>query len=409
MPVIHEALVTIRRRRLVWQERFPRGSIRKGRHIMYLIMTPGPTEVRENVRAQLSRPCTNPDLDPSFYEFYHETCGLLEQAFHTDSRAFILDGEGMLGLEAEFASLTEPGDRVLVISNGIFGKGNADLIKIYGGETVLYEADWRRPLDPDDLRSFLKQDHDFKYAAVVHCDTPTGVLNDILAISRLLDEYGIMTVADSVSAMFAVSLDLSEGSIDILCGGSQKALSAPPGLSTVHVSERAFRSMKNRKTPIASFYANLLLMEPYYENRWFPYTMPIADLHAFRQALDNFLADPDVFKRHAAVAEATRTAAREAGLKLYLDSGFSDSVTVLEIPEGITYEELFREMLEHNVMIAGAFDELQGRVIRIGHMGENCRPEKVGTALAALDAVLTSHGIHLDTSLSKAFYKKLYL
>ena len=241
---------------------------------MYQIMTAGPTQVREHVRMARSRVCTNPDLDREFFDFYKETCGLLSQAMHTENRAFILGGEGILGLEAACASLTEPGDRVLIIDNGIFGRGFADFVKIYGGEPVLYTADYHNPVDVAVLETYLADHHDFKYATVVHCDTPSGVLNDVEAISRLFDRWGILTVCDSVAGMFGEPLDVSKSKIDILCGGSQKALSAPPGLTMLWVSDRAWKAMEERKTPIASFYANILVFKDYYKNQWFPYTMP---------------------------------------------------------------------------------------------------------------------------------------
>ena len=235
---------------------------------MYQIMTAGPTQVRENVRMARSLECTNPDLDMEFFDFYHETCAMLSKVTNTENKALILGGEGILGLEAACASLTEPGDRVLVIDNGIFGKGFADFVKIYGGQPVLYTADYHNPITVAELEAFLKMDHDFKYATVVHCDTPSGVCNDVEEISKLLDKYGIMTVADTVAALFGEPLDLSNSKIDILCGGSQKALSVPPGLTMLWVSDRAFEAMANRKTPIASFYANILLFEDYYENKF---------------------------------------------------------------------------------------------------------------------------------------------
>ena len=135
---------------------------------MYKIMTAGPTQVRENVRLARSLECTNPDLDIEFFDFYKETCEMLSKVTNSDSKALILSGEGILGLEAACASLTEPGDRVLVIDNGIFGKGFVDFVKIYGGEPVLYTADYRNPIVLDDLEKFLKEDNNFKYATVVH-------------------------------------------------------------------------------------------------------------------------------------------------------------------------------------------------------------------------------------------------
>ena len=178
---------------------------------MYKIMTAGPTQVRENVRMARSLECTNPDLDPAFFDFYKETCELLSKAMHTENKALILGGEGILGLEAACASLTEPGDRVLVIDNGVFGKGFADFVKIYGGEPVSFVSDYHRPVELSELEAFLKEDSNFKYATVVHCDTPSGVLNDVEEISKLLDRYGIMTVADSVAGMFGEPLKIAIG------------------------------------------------------------------------------------------------------------------------------------------------------------------------------------------------------
>ena len=185
---------------------------------MYKIMTAGPTQVRENVRMARSLETTNPDLDVAFVEFYKETCDKLQSMLHCSGRAYILGGEGILGLEAACASLTEPGDRVLVLDNGIFGKGFADFVTMYGGEAVLYTSDYQRPIDAADLRSFLEKDSDFKYATVVHCDTPSGVLNDVSEICPLLAEFGILWVVDSVAGMFGEYLNFDESKIDILCG-----------------------------------------------------------------------------------------------------------------------------------------------------------------------------------------------
>ena len=246
---------------------------------MYKIMTAGPTQVKENVRMARSIETTNPDLDPAFFDFYKETCDILQKLLHSSGPAYILSGEGILGLEAACASLTEPGDRVLVLDNGIFGKGFADFVNIYGGEPVLFTSDYQKPIDAGELKAFLDKDSDFKYATVVHCDTPSGVINDVSKICPLLAEYGILSVVDSVAGMFGEYVNVDESKIDILCGGSQKALSAPAGLTMLWVSEKALAAMENRKTPIASFYANILTFKTYYEDQWFPYTMPISDIH----------------------------------------------------------------------------------------------------------------------------------
>ena len=205
----------------------------------YKIMTPGPVQVPEDVRMARSRSTTNADLDPVFFEEYKETCELISELLHTKNETLILSGEGILGLEAACASMTEAGDRVLVLDNGIYGKGFADFVSMYGGNPTLYTMDERNTLDVDKLREYLKENHDFKYATLVHCDTPSGMLNDIHAICPLLKSYGIMTVVDSVSGMFGNLVDVDAAQIDLLCGGSQKAVSAPPGLTFFTVSDQA--------------------------------------------------------------------------------------------------------------------------------------------------------------------------
>lgn len=375
---------------------------------MYKIMTPGPTQVKENVRMARSLECTNPDLDEEFVEFYKETCELISSLLHTKNETLILDGEGILGLEAACASLTEPGDKVLVLDNGIYGKGFADFVSMYGGKPELYTVDDKNPIDPIALEEYLKENHDYKYATVVHCDTPSGMLNDIGSICPLLKKYGIMTVVDSVSAMFGEEVRVDDYQIDILCGGSQKAVSAPPGLTFVVVSEDAKKAMAQRKTPIASFYANLKVFEGYYEAKWFPYTMPISDIYGLRAAFDNIATDKDMLNRHARIGNACRKAVTEAGLKLHLEAGFSNTVTVFDVPKETTAKEILDTMRkEHNIMLAGSFDTLAGQVIRIGHMGSNANVEDMLETLGALDATLKKLGVLTTGSMREIFEKNL--
>ena len=375
---------------------------------MYKIMTPGPTQVAENVRLARSRECTNPDLDESFVEFYKETCEKISHLLHTENETLILGGEGILGLEAACASLTEPGDKVLVLDNGIFGNGFADFVTMYGGKPELYTRDYHETLNVAELESYLKEHHDYKYATVVHGDTPSGMLNDVFAICPLLKKYGILTVVDSVSASFGEPMDIDACQIDILCGGSQKVISAPPGLTFVVISEDAKKAMRERKMPVASFYANLTTFAHYYEEKWFPYTMPISDIYGLRAAIDNIADDPDILKRHETIARASRQAVTKAGLKLYQNSGFSNTVTVFEVPGGTTDKEILEGVKrDYNIMLAGSFGVLGGKVIRIGHMGNNARVEKVREVFVALDGTFKKLGIVLQCSMEDVFMQNV--
>ena len=375
---------------------------------MYKIMTPGPTQVAENVRIARSRECTGPDRDETFVEFYKETCEKISSLLHAPGETLILGGEGILGLEAACASLTEPGDRVLVLDNGIFGRGFGDFVSLYGGRPELYSTDMRNTIDVEALEKYLEQHHDYKYATVVHGDTPSGMLNDVEQICPLLKKYGILTVTDAVSTCFGEALDVEKAQIDILCGGSQKVVSAPPGLTFVVVSRDARDAILNRKTPVASFYANLSTFFHYYEEKWFPYTMPISDIYGLRAAIDNIAADKDIIRRHERIGKASRAAVKAAGLRLYQESGFSNTVTVFEVPEGTTDNEILETMKQdYNIMLAGSFDRLAGKVIRIGHMGNNATVENVRETFHGLDGTFKKLGIALKADMEKVFLESL--
>ena len=168
----------------------------------YLMMTPGPSIVRQNVMERRAEFFGNPDLDEDFFKFYDKLAEKTAKIFGCKKESMIfMSGEGMVGLDSACASLTEPGDRVLVIENGLFGAGFADMVKPYGGEPVTLSFDTKRKINIEKVKEFLEKDSNFKFATVVHCDTPTGVLNDVKEICRLLKSKGILTVVDTVAAI----------------------------------------------------------------------------------------------------------------------------------------------------------------------------------------------------------------
>lgn len=375
------------------------------------VYTPGPTRVRENVRLEIAKETTNPDIDVEFCEFYKNTCKKMSSILNTENDVYILSGEGILGLEAACASLTEPGDKVLVIDNGIFGRGFDDFVKMYGGEVVYFSGDYTKEIDIEELEKFLQKENDFKYATVVHCDTPTGVLNDLSKICPLLKRYNILTVVDSVAAMVGEEIRVDDWQIDIALGGSQKAISAPTGLTIVSISEDAKNSMKNRKTPIVGFYLNLTIWEKYYENKWFPYTMPINEIIGLDRAIDNILEEKleNVLARHEKIASATRKAFTEYGLKLYLESGYSNTVTAVEIPENIGALNLTKHMLEkYNTLVSTSLCDYKDKLLRIGHMGENANLELIIYVLNIIDKSLKDLGFNGNGSLVELFNKHYF-
>jgi aspartate aminotransferase-like enzyme len=366
--------------------------------------------VRENVRLERSKVTTNPDVDEEFVEFYKNTCDKIGKIIKTDNSVYILSGEGILGLEAACASLTEPGDRVLVLDNGIYGRGFKDFVEMYGGEGILFSDEYTKAIDISKLAEFLDKDHNFKYATIVHCDTPTGVLNDLSKICPLLNEYGILTVVDSVSAMAGEDIRVDQWKIDIALGGSQKAFSAPAGLTMVSVSEKAKYAMSKRKSPIIGFYCNLTIWENYYKDKWFPYTMPISDIMGLGKAVDNILEESieNVLRRHESCANAVRKAIREYGLELFLSDGYSNTVTAVRIPESIGALKLKEHMLEkYRTLIITSLKPYDNEILRIGHMGENTREDKLVYALSVIDRGLKDLGFETDKDLVSLYNKHL--
>ncbi|MGM0448985.1 MAG: pyridoxal-phosphate-dependent aminotransferase family protein, partial [Methanobacteriota archaeon] len=249
-----------------------------------MLMTPGPTAVPDSVREAMSRELINPDVDPAFREIYDRVTARLATVYDVDEATsasgagakagaardiVVPGGEGILGLEAAVASLVEPGTEVLCLSNGIYGDGFADFVEQYGGTVTLLSADYDDPLPLADLESVLADgDTAFDLATMVHCETPTGTLNDLDPALDLLDgaDSEILTVVDAVSSLGGTPVPTDR--IDVCLGASQKCFSAPPGLTTAAISERAWAAMEERDPH--SLYTNFL---PWRDtSSGFPYT-----------------------------------------------------------------------------------------------------------------------------------------
>lgn len=359
----------------------------------YLLMTAGPTMVRKNVMEARSKFFGNPDLDEDFFVFYENMCEKMKKILKAEeSNVIFMSGEGMVGLDAACATLTELRDEVLVIGNGIFGDGFTGLIEPYGGRVTQFKGDWKKPIDSDELEIFIKNSRKkFKYATIVHCDTPSGMLNDIEKICKILKAHNIISVVDSVAAMGGTALEVDNWGIDIVLGASQKVFSAPPGLTFLTVSDNAWNVMKRRESPVASYYCNLLLWEKALENRYFPYSMPASDLMGLDVAMDNILSYGvgNLFDEHERIAQYTRDALDKLGLENYLEEGHSPTVTAFKVPEGYEADGIIKHMKEnYSVLIAGSYGELKGKLLRIGHMGENIFENRVEYTLKALENTL---------------------
>jgi aspartate aminotransferase-like enzyme len=362
-----------------------------------LRMTPGPTEVPEVVRDRMAEPTPNPDLEPEFFARYRSLTDKLETVYRagksgaaddTDPRdVVVLGGEGILGLEAAVASLVEAGDRVLCLSNGLYGEGFADFVESYGGEAVVCEGLWRETLDPGTVETALDEEGPFDVATMVHCETPTGMLNDLEPILELLDAHEIISVVDAVSSLGGTPVPTKK--IDVCLGASQKCFSAPPGLTTCAISDRAWDRIETVENP--TYYADLEPWRTAADEEWFPYTHLVSNLYGLDAAVDLVLDEgtDSVFDRHAETAALCRERAAELGLETYAadEAACSPTVTALEV-DGRATEVQSAVLEEHDVLLATGLADQEDDILRVGHMGDNARPDLVEETMDALANVL---------------------
>ncbi|MWV65065.1 aminotransferase class V-fold PLP-dependent enzyme [Halorubrum sp. JWXQ-INN 858] len=369
-----------------------------------MLMTPGPTAVPDAVREAMSRELINPDVDPRFAGIYEDVVEKLETVYGIGDGAggagdadgvggaggaggshdvVVPGGEGILGLEAAIASLVEPGTEVLCLSNGLYGDGFADFVEQYGGEATLVGAGYDEPLPLAALEATLA-DGDFAVATMVHCETPTGTLNEIGPALDLLNEHGAITVVDAVSSLGGVPVPTGE--IDVCLGASQKCFSAPPGLTTAAISDRAWAAMEERDPH--SLYTNFLPWRDVSEG--FPYTHLTTNVVALEAALSLVVEEgvADVYDRHEAAAARCRERGGALGLEPFPDpERSSPTVTAFSVP-GRARELQARLREAEDVTVATGLADLAADVLRIGHMGHNARVDRVDETMDALERVL---------------------
>jgi aspartate aminotransferase-like enzyme len=376
-----------------------------------LLMTPGPTMVPEQVRTAAASPMVNPDIDPDFFSFYDHLCAKLQKIFRTENSIIIMSGEGMLALEAAVLSFIEPGDKVLCLDNGVFGNGFIDLVRSYRGLPVILSKDHRSPFTVAEVEECIRANPDISVATLVHCETPTGLLNTLELIGPVLHRNGIISIVDAVSSLAGIPVLTDAWDLDVVLTASQKCLSATPGLSILSVSHKAWEKLHNRKTPAPGYYMNLAVWKSMWlDQREFPYTQSVSDLYALDAAVSLALEEGDqLFARHRHIGSSTRKALIAAGFHLFPENGAeSDTVTAFFKPEDLP-DEAFRDHLWHKygVLIAGTFGPMSGKLWRIGHMGENAREEHIFRLFRAMDRSFADFGFSLSRSLASCFAEVL--
>ena len=343
-------------------------------------------------------------LDPAFLQIMSEVQRLLRYAFRTENRWTIpVSGTGSAAMEAAFANLVEPGDVVLVPTNGYFGARMESMALRAGGEVARVHAPWGKPLDPDDVRAALEK-HRPAVFGFVHAETSTGALQpDVPALTSAAHDVGALVIADTVTSLAGVELHVDDWQIDVAYSGSQKCLSCPPGASPLTLNDAAFEKIRERREPTRSWYLDVGLLESYWgDDRSYHHTAPISNIYALREAL-RLVAEEGIeerWARHLRVAGGLKAGVRGMGLEMLPDDEWwLPSLNSVRVPAGIEAKAVTRRLLaEHGIEIAGGLGDLAGTIFRIGCMGHGCRPGNVLLLLAALGNALQQEGARVDVA-----------
>ncbi len=360
------------------------------------LMGPGPSDVSQRVLGALARP-TIGHLDPAFVGMMEEMKGLLQYAFQTkNDLTFPVSAPGSAGMETCFVNLVEPGDKVIVCQNGVFGGRMKENVERCGGVPIMVEDAWGTVVDPQKLEDALRANPDAKLVAFVHAETSTGAQSDAKTLVALAHKYDCLTIVDAVTSLGGTPIKVDEWGIDAIYSGTQKCLSAPPGLSPVSFNERALERIRARKRKVQSWFLDLTLVMGYWSGgskRAYHHTAPINNLYGLHEALV-ILQDEgleNAWARHAFNHEALKAGIEAMGLKFIVKAGDRlPQLNAVTIPEGVNDAEVRTTLLnDYNLEIGAGLGSMAGKIWRIGLMGYASNAHNVEYCLKALDEVLS--------------------
>ena len=359
------------------------------------LLGPGPSNVHRRVLEAMSRPLLG-HLDPEFLGVLDGVQNSLRELFST-SNAFTLplSATGSAGMEACLVNLLEPGDRIVIGINGVFGNRMADVARRAGAEVIAVQAAWGSPLDETAMIETISSERP-KVVAFVHAETSTGVRQDPENIARAARKVGALVVLDCVTSLAGIPVELDRWGIDAAYSGTQKCLSCPPGLSPVSFSERAIQSVTDRTTPVQSWYLDVGLLNGYYGGeRVYHHTAPISAIYGLAEGLALVMEEGMEKRaaRHQAAAEQLVADLAPLGLSPLVEAKYRlPMLTTLRLPDAVIElgeADLRKRLLErHAIEVGGGLGELAGQVWRVGLMGENARGESVEALRTALEAEL---------------------
>jgi len=361
-----------------------------------VLLGPGPSDVSPRVLAAMATPVLG-HLDPEFLVIMNGTQDMLRQTFMTrNTLTFPVSGTGSAGMETCVVNLIEPGDQMLVAINGVFGQRMAEVARRSGAAVSTIERPWGQIFEAGELHTAVKK-YQPKVLGIVHAETSTGALQPLDDVGAICSEHGTLLLVDTVTSLAGVPVEVDAWGADAVYSGTQKCLSAPPGLSPVTFSPRAVDAMKRRKTPVQSWYLDMTLVQRYWgEERFYHHTAPITMIYGLREALLMVQEEglPARWARHERNHRALKAGLAAVGISYTAAEGHQlPMLNAVRIPPGVNDLAVRRRLLnEFGIEIGGGLGEFKGKVWRIGLMGQSSRANNVLLFLAALEQCLAEEG-----------------
>jgi alanine-glyoxylate transaminase / serine-glyoxylate transaminase / serine-pyruvate transaminase len=367
-----------------------------------LMLTPGPSSMDPRVYRALATPLVG-HVDPWFRGCMDETQILMRQIFQTENRITMpLSASGSGGIEASVVNTLEANDEAIIAVNGVFSERMYEIATRASSKVTKVEAPYGKPVDPEDTRRAGKGKK-IKMIGLAHGETSTGVITQIAAFRKVADELGALLVVDTVASLAAVPLHVDRERVDVCFSGSQKAISAPPGMSPITVSPAAEESFRKRQTKVQSWYFDLTTAMNYWgKDRLYHHTPPISLIFALREAMRLVMEEglEARWERHRVNQLALIAGLEAMGLKLLVEKPADrlPTVTAVMVPGGVDDVKLRNQLLdEFNIEIAGGFGPLKGKIWRVGLMGYCSQKPNVLLFLAALEKCLTEQGYRVGS------------
>ena len=353
-------------------------------------LVPGPTSVENRVLKKMAINYGSGDLDPDFLELYNKAEEKLQKIIGTKNRIIIQTGEGMWGLWGALKSTIKPGDKIVAVCNGIFSYGIAEMAESLGAEVLRVKLDYDQTLNSvEPLENAVKK-HKPLMITAVHCETPSGTLNPLNIIAKVKKEHNVpLLCVDTVASSGGCFVEVDQNLIDLSLNGSQKALSAPPSISFVSVSPKAWERIEDVNY---SGYDAFLPFKNAQREFFFPNTPYWHGIAALEEAVSILLDEglENVYDRHKKCMEFCHKRLKEMKLEIYPDQNAvcSPTVTAVKLPENHTWEKFNQACIEKGLWITGSYGQLSGHVFRIGHMGNQARIELLKSGLDIIENVL---------------------